>query len=53
VEARYDESYSIAHEELVWLGKRVSKLQKISGECLQEKAEKLCTDFYMSEVSQA
>jgi len=37
VEARYDENYSITREELEWLGKRVSKLQKLAASICKKK----------------
>ena len=37
VDARYDENYKITHEELKWLGERVSLLQKMTEEICRKK----------------
>jgi predicted nucleotidyltransferase/HEPN domain-containing protein len=37
VESRYDENYSITREELAWLGKKVSKLQKLTASVCKKK----------------
>jgi predicted nucleotidyltransferase/HEPN domain-containing protein len=37
IEARYDENYSITREELEWLAKRVSKLQKLTASICKKK----------------
>jgi HEPN domain-containing protein len=41
VEARYDENYSITREELEWLGKRVSKLQKLTASICKKKLKRV------------
>jgi HEPN domain-containing protein/predicted nucleotidyltransferase len=37
IEARYDQNYSITREELEWLAKRVSKLQKLTASICKKK----------------
>ena len=37
VDSHYDENYSITREELEWLAKRVSKLQKLTASICKKK----------------